>query len=67
MRNAYTNSYQHPLQSDADRSVARVRLVRKVDAAYVRDRGKRKWASDAARVAFLLRRCRDLTGLPPVK
>ncbi len=40
-------------------------LDRAVDAAYVQDGGKRKWASDAERVAFLFRRYRELTSLLP--
>ena len=40
-------------------------LDRAVDAAYVPDGGKRKWASDAERVAFLFRRYRELTSLLP--
>lgn len=36
-----------------------------VDAAYVPDGGKRKWARDAERVAFLFRRYRELTSLLP--
>ncbi len=40
-------------------------LDRAVDAAYVSDGGKRKWASDAERVAFLFRRYRELTSLLP--
>ena len=40
-------------------------LDRAVDAAYVPDGGKRKWASDAERVAFLFRRYRELTSLFP--
>jgi len=36
-----------------------------VDAAYVPDGGKRKWASDAERVAFLFRRYRELDSLLP--
>ena len=42
-------------------------LDRAVDAAYVPDGGKRKWASDAERVAFLFRRYRELTSLLPGK
>ena len=42
-------------------------LDRAVDAAYVSDGGKRKWASDAERVAFLFRRYRELTSLLPGK
>ena len=38
---------------------------RAVDAAYVPDGGKRKWARDAERVAFLFRRYRELTSLLP--
>ena len=40
-------------------------LDRAVDAAYVPDGGKRKWASDAERVAFLFRRYRELTSFLP--
>lgn len=40
-------------------------LDRAVDAAYVPDGGKRKWGSDAERVAFLFRRYRELTSLLP--
>ena len=40
-------------------------LDRAVDAAYVSDGGKRKWGSDAERVAFLFRRYRELTSLLP--
>jgi hypothetical protein len=40
-------------------------LDRAVDVAYVPDGGKRKWASDAERVAFLFRRHRELTGFLP--
>ena len=40
-------------------------LDRTVDAAYVTDGGKRKWASDAERVSFLFRRYRELTSLLP--
>jgi hypothetical protein len=42
-------------------------LDRAVDAAYVPDGGKRKWVSDAERVAFLFRRYRELTSLLPGK
>jgi len=42
-------------------------LDRAVDAAYLPDGGKRKWASDAERVAFLFRRYRELTSLLPGK
>ena len=42
-------------------------LDRAVDAAYVPDGGKRKWASDAELVAFLFRRYRELTSLLPGK
>ncbi len=44
---------------------AHERLDRAVDAAYVPDGGKRKWASDAERVAFLFRRYRELDSLLP--
>jgi hypothetical protein len=40
-------------------------LDRAVDAAYVSDGGKRKWASDAERVAFLFRRYREIISLLP--
>jgi len=40
-------------------------LDRTVDAAYVPDGGKRKWESDAERVAFLFRRYRELTSILP--
>ena len=40
-------------------------LDRAVDAAYVLDGGKRKWAGDAERVAFLFRRYREITSLLP--
>jgi hypothetical protein len=40
-------------------------LDRSVDAAYVPDGGKRKWGSDAERVAFLFRRYREITSLLP--
>ena len=40
-------------------------LDRAVDAAYMPDGGKRKWESDAERVAFLFRRYRELTSLLP--
>jgi hypothetical protein len=40
-------------------------LYRAVDSAYVADGGKRKWESDAERVAFLFRRYRELTSLLP--
>jgi hypothetical protein len=40
-------------------------LDRAVDAAYVPDGGKRKWKSDAERVAFLFRRYREITSLLP--
>ncbi len=42
-------------------------LDRAVDAAYVPDGGKRKWTSDAERVAFLFRRYRELTSFLPVE
>ncbi len=42
-------------------------LDRAVDAEYVPDGGKCKWASDAERVAFLFRRYRELTSLLPEK
>jgi hypothetical protein len=42
-------------------------LDRAVDAAYVPDGGKRKWASDAERVAFLFCRYRELTSLLPAE
>lgn len=40
-------------------------LDRAVDAAYALDGGKRKWASDSERVAFLFERYRELTGFLP--
>ncbi|MHB8667168.1 MAG: hypothetical protein ACYC7B_06580 [Burkholderiales bacterium] len=40
---------------------------RAVDAAYVPDGGKRKWASVAERVASLFRRYRELSSLLPGK
>lgn len=42
-------------------------LDRAVDAAYVPDGGKRKWATDAERVAFLFRRYREITSLLPAE
>jgi hypothetical protein len=45
-------------------------LDRAVDAAYVPSGGKRAWASDAERVAFLFQRYQALTSLlpqPPAK
>ena len=42
---------------------AHQKLDAAVDAAYVPDGGKRKWANDAARVAFLFKRYAELTSL----
>lgn len=41
------------------------RLDRAVDAAYVPDGGKRTWANDGERVAFLFRRYQAITSLLP--
>ena len=42
---------------------AHQKLDAAVDAAYVPDGGKRKWANDAERVAFLFKRYAELTSL----
>jgi hypothetical protein len=44
---------------------AHAALDRAVDAAYVADGGKKTWASDAERVAFLFTRYQQLTSLLP--
>jgi hypothetical protein len=44
---------------------AHAALDRAVDAAYVADGGKKSWASDAERVAFLFTRYQQLSSLLP--
>ena len=59
---AYRGSWQHPLQSDAARSVASVRLVRKIDAC---DPGHA--LRGGLTREFYLRELARVAGLPPVR
>ncbi len=56
-----------PLTMPPDLVKAHQKLDATVDAAYVPDGGKKAWASDAERVAFLFTRYQQLTSLLPTE
>lgn len=53
----------NPETMPAELAKAHEELDRAVDAAYVPDGGRKKWSSDAERVAFLFSRYEALTNL----